>query len=282
MRDAACAWIEANLARFVVAGADVTARMASIKAIGDLAHAADVLERAGDPRGTAWLTAATAALAGGERIRELIAASPMYAPAAVTFLPFELAGRGNPALIATLAAQVTRAELPPLAWTMLVPTLELYGIAPTAAMRAAAARTSVLANRTPAARLPEDAVYVLAHECMYATRWGRTRPAWDDATSAYAARALPELIDRAIAARDADLLAELVLATHAALDICVAPAAWDMLAAAQAPAGNVEPPATLITMFPRLPHPTLGRTYHTTLVAIMAWSACRHRRGGPL
>ncbi len=244
-----------------------------IKALGDLAHGGDTLERMPDrthaARGTAWLDFAHGELAAGEHIRALIAASPMYAPAAVTFLPFELSGRGNPRLTATLADQVRRAQLPPLAWTMLVPTLELYGIPPTATMRAAARRTSVLANETDAAVMPFDAAYVLAHECMYATRWGREPPRWSERVDDYARRVLPALAMRAAAAADADLLAELALAHHAvtgdALEI------WEVLEAAQLPAGNVAPPPQLVTMFPRLPHPQLTRTYHTTLVAIMAW-----------
>jgi hypothetical protein len=270
----ACSWIETQLPLFALGAGELGARMAMIKALGDLAHGGDVIERMPDrtyaARGTTWLDFAHGELAGGEHIRQLIAVNPMYAPAAVTFLPFELSGRGNPRLTATLAEQVRRADLPPLAWTMLVPTLELYGITPTTMMRVAARRTSILANETEAAVMPFDAAYVLAHECMYATRWGRAAPEWDDRTDTYARRVLPALAERATAAGDADLLAEVALAHHAitgdALDI------WDALATAQTPAGNVEPPAQLVTMFPRLPHPRLTRTYHTTLVAIMAWA----------
>jgi len=280
MLAAACTWIEGQLDRFTADRRDGSpGHLASIKALGDLAHGADVLARSPVPelaeRGRIWLELAAHRLAGGERIRELIAASPMYAPAAVAYLALELAGRRNPALTATLAAAVTRAQLPPLAWTMLVPTLELLGIAPSAAMHRDARRMSVLASRTPADAMPADAAYVLAHECLYATRWGRDQPRWDDETAGYVAVALPALIERATSARDVDLLAELIAAGHAALGTCVAPQAWQTLAAAQTPAGNLEP-APLVTMFPRLAHPALGRTYHTTLVAIMAAAGCRH------
>jgi len=281
----ACAWIETRLGDLAIdRSLDPSRRMAALKAFGDLAHAADILERSAQPAlaaiGQRWMELAVRQLAGGERIRELIAAAPIYAPAAVMFLPLHLSGRPCPALYATLAAQIRGAELPPLAWTMLVPSLELYDIEPTAVMRAQARRMSVLAAGTAAALLPQDAAYVLVHECMYATRWGRCPPRWDRDTSAYVAQTLPELIERRTADRDADLVAELILAAHAALGACAAPRAWDALLAAQTPAGNVEPLARLVTMFPRLPHPVLTRTYHTTLVSIMAWTACGHHDAG--
>lgn len=267
----ACAWIDSRLPSFVVGR---QTDMASIKAVGELAHAADTLARCAQPafatRGRAWLSHAVGELAGGERVREIVARSPMYAPAAIAYLGAHLAGHDSPRLIAALAGAVRRVDLPPLAWTMLVPTLEIYGIEPSDEMVAAAARMSVLAHRTEPDKLPPDAVYVLAHECLYATRWARVPPPWSAPVLEYVARALPNLIDRFARSRDADLVAELAFAARA-VGASVPANAWKVMQAAQTRDGNVIPPEHIETLFPRLPHPTLERTYHTTLVAVMAW-----------
>jgi hypothetical protein len=210
----------------------------------------------------------------GELIRAVIATDPKFVPTAITYLPFHLAGWRNEALRATIAAEVPNATMVPLGWAMTVPALRMFGIAPTPAMEAEARRISVLAQRTPPERLPQDAVYLFAHECVYATEWGRHAARFDEPTAAYVAAALPALV--ALHREDADVVAELILAVHAVSAGCVADEVWDILEGAQEPAGNVRPPDKLVTIFERLVHPVLERTYHTTLVAIMAWSSCRH------
>jgi hypothetical protein len=55
----------------------------------------------------------------------------------------------------------------------------------------------------------------------------------------------------------------------------VAPAAFDALALAQTLDGNVAERARRSSpglRFQRLSHPTLDRTYHTTMATIMAWA----------
>ncbi|HEY0254905.1 MAG TPA: hypothetical protein VGC41_25440 [Kofleriaceae bacterium] len=270
MIEAACAWVEAQLPAFALTPASPSAHMAMLKALGDLAHCGELLSRTpGRERvGTHWLDRACEWLADGERIHELVARNPIYAPAAATALPLILAGRVRGGLVETLRRQVAIAQLPSLAWTMLVPTLELCGISPSAEMISLARKTSVLAQKSDPARIPFDAAYVLAHECMYATKFSREDPPWDAATTAYACAALVTLEQRARAAADADLWAELAIAYRA-----VTGTRWlDTSFFSQTRAGNVEPPAELTSIFPRLPHPRLSRTYHTTLVAIMAWA----------
>jgi hypothetical protein len=268
MLERACQWIDSQLAHLGDGDA-----MAVIKAAGDLAHGADFLQRSGHSEiATRWMTTASNATAGGDSVRKLIAQNPLYAPALVTLLPLVLSGRVSPNLVAGLRLPHAD-ELPPLAWVMLVPTLECFGVTPTPEMIERANRISVLAHRTPAHALPADAAYVLAHECLYLTRLGRTAM-----TDAYVEAVLPELAARCVAARDADLLAEIIVAMHIATPACVEQSAWQLLAAAQTAAGNVESPTTLPTMFARLQHPALARTFHTTLVSIMAWASCAHER----
>src|SRR5207302_5592995 len=134
--------------------------------------------------------------------------------AAVALLGFELSGRRTERLAETLAAHLTPDALPPLAWTLLVPALDVFGVAVPPRARELAARTSVLANRTSGDVMPPDAAYVLAHECMYETRWGRRAPAWSGDIAAYVAVALARLVARASDDRDSDLLAELAFAMH--------------------------------------------------------------------
>jgi Domain of unknown function (DUF6895) len=279
--DRACGWVDAHLGEFAVdRAAPAVARMPPVKAVAELAHAAEVLERSEQPgaaaTGRRWMDHAWRQIDGGEVIRELIAADARFVPAVITFLPFHLSGRTSARLTATLAAQLAVAPLDPLGCTMTVPAAQILGARPPPALVAGARPLSVLASRTAPAVLPQDAVYVLVHECLYETRWGRRAPGWDDATAAYVAAALPALIERFTADLDADLLAELALAVHAVSADRVPDPAWAALAGAQVAGGNVEP-ARLVTIFPRLPHPVLTRTYHTTLVAIMAW-ASRPRR----
>jgi hypothetical protein len=269
----ACRWIDSQLPQFELRDEGPLAWMARLKALGDLAHAGDVLARSSDANHTSgerWLDFATVELDSGEPIRRLIETNPLYVPTAVTALPLLLSGRARPELVEALARQVRRASLPALAWTMLVPTLELCGIEPTAAMYASARSLSPIAQRCPAELIPFDAAYVLAHECMYATRFARALPRWSEAIDLYVRAALPLLAARARAARDPDLWAELALAYRAVTGDRFE--GEDILVDAQTPAGNITPVPQLVSIFPRFPHPTQSRTHHTTLVAIMAWA----------
>jgi hypothetical protein len=273
----ACAWVDAHLASFEVERS-ASALLPSIKAVAELAHAGDYLARTDDPTwsaiGRRWLDFAWGQTAEGELVRAVIATDPRFVPIAITYLPFHLSGRRNDALCATVRAQVGQMKMVPLGWAMTVPALRMLGIEPTAAMEEQGRLISVLADRTPPARLPQDAVYLLTHECAYATSWGRHDPGWDPDTRAYAAAALRDLLG--LHRDDADVTAELVLAVHAVVPDCVPADAWRTLERAQQAAGNVAPPEQLVTIFERHSHPVLTRTYHTTLVAIMAWASCAH------
>ena len=275
----ACQWIDLHLLDFKVNPSPAWL-FASIKAVTELAHAADFLLRTGEPRwvavGHRWMEFAWAEIKGGELLRALIKSDARLVPIGIAFLPFHLSGHHSDALNATMEAQVRATQMDPLGWTLTVPALEILGIAADPVMQVQARPLSVLANRTAAALLPQDAVYLLAHECLYASSWGRHAPRYPEETADYVAATLPALISNCCDVGDADVLAELVLALHSSSLPCVDLEVWKILQDAQEADGNVVSREQLNTLFPRLVHPVLQRTYHTTLVAIMAWSACRH------
>lgn len=258
----ACRWVDARLDQFRLRR-EPEVLLATLKAVAELAHAADYLSRGGDrARGRRWLAHAWAEIEEGDVIRALVEADARYAPAAIAFLPFHVTGHRCPALYAVLERQVKRLRPSALEWTMTAPALAALGI-------------GARPEQTPGAWRPPghvDGAYLLAHQCLYDSDWGRRPPRTVDTD----ARIVAELT-RAVAAGDADLAAELVLARHAHSGQCVDDDAWALLDAAQSSDGNVVPLPHIDTRVPRARHPTLSRTYHTTLAAIMAWSGCAHR-----
>lgn len=275
----ACRWIEDRLGDFTLArwrgDAADEAFWASLKAIAELAHAGDFLVRTPDATsrviGRAWLDRAWDQTERGAAIRRVLAADPRFLPVALTVIPFHLAGLRDAATLDVIRAQLPRTTMSALEWTFVVPALDILGIAAPAAGAQRAREHGILARRPPADTLPQDAAYILAHECFYATSWGHTEARLDAELARYVATALASLVERAIAARDADLLAELILATRTHR-LAVDPRALDVVEEAQGPDGNVIPPPRLDTRHRRFVHPTMPRTYHTTLAAIMAWA----------
>jgi hypothetical protein len=287
---------------------------ASLKAVAELAHAADFLmrdARAGvAARGQRWMAHAWREIGEGEVVRTAIAADARFLPAVLAYVPFHLAGRELaevPRMRDVVDRQLTGAVLRPIEWTFVVPALELLGLggAATAAQRALAKEHSVIGKR-PGADMVRDDAYILVHECYYAARWGHEVPSYSDVgAEGYVGAILPALVARACADEDADLLAELILASRTTLQHAVAPEAYEIVERAQTAAGNLEgrgaveadpaeaagsaglaapaapaAPAALErssgppireARFQRLGHPTMSRTYHTTLAAIMAW-----------
>lgn len=275
----ACGWINAHLAAFHVERKRESLA-ASIKAVAELAHAADFLLRSADAEqsalGHAWIEQAWAALEQGELLRELVASNPRLLPFGAAFLPFHLCGYRNEALRSTLAAQAQRAHLGPLNWTLVVPVLRLLAIEPSSQMEDQARLCSVLHNQTSAAAMPPDAVYVLLHECLYASAYGRHAPRGSEQVTAYLRAVLPALVSRFVDLPDSDILAELILVSQVLGLHDVNGRAHQRLVAAQIPDGSVmaiESNTAQPTILPRPVHPGLPRSYHTTLVAIMAWTA---------
>jgi hypothetical protein len=268
---AACRWVEHRLGDFTISRGSRDAFWASLKAVAELAHAADFLRRMPDAAwhatGDRWLDHAWREVGHGEVIVEVIAKEARFLPVALTFVPFHLAGLRAQRVLDAIAAQLPRAELVPLEWTFVLPALAILELpVPSRPMQ------SVLVRRTPAAELSLDDTYTLAHECFYVARWGHASPSIDAETAAYVADVLPALVERFRGAGDADVLAELVLASRTC-GVAVAAGASEAIAAAQAPEGNVVPPARLVSEHRRFVHATMSRTYHTTLAAIMAWAS---------
>lgn len=275
----AASWIDSRLCDFAV-NLSPAWLFASIKAVTELAHAADVLCRTQQPSwsavGQRWMEFAWNEIQQGELLRALIASDARLLPIAVAFLPFHLSGHPSEPLLTVIRNQLRTAQLDPLGWTLTVPALKMLGIATSPREQEEAQVLSVLANQTKAKLLPQDAVYLLSHECLYATSWGRHPPRYDLGTAAYVEATLPALASYSYAQGDVDVLAELALAMHSCGLPCLPAPVFAALQNAQSAAGNVVSQVQLHTLFPRLTHPVLQRTYHTTLVALMAWSACQH------
>jgi len=276
--DRACAWVERQRPAFRVERKRESIA-AAVKAVAELAHAADFLLRSPAARhhaaAQAWLDQAWAELEQGELLRELIAANPRLIPFATALLPFHLRGYRNPTLVSTIAAQARCVRMGPLNWTLLVPVLRLLDLDPTPEMCAQADSLSVLQSQPHAQAMPADAVYVLTHECMYACGLGRYPLRGTESQAAYLRHVLPELVERFVDMKDADIVAELLLACHA---VAIQPTARaeQILITAQIADGcvmTVDASQLPATILPRFSHPRLGRHYHTTLVAIMAWAA---------
>ena len=275
----ACRWIELHLGDFRLArwmGSSDDAFWASIKAIAELAHAGDFLARAPGAEqrslGAAWIDLAWDEVEHGATIRNVIAADPRFLPVVLTYVPFHLIGRRSAEVSDAIARQAPRATLGPIEWSLVAPVLEILDVPVPAAATTAAREHSVLTRRPPVDTMAPDAAYILAHECFYASRWGHEPARYADANARdYVHETLAALMERATRAGDADLLAELILAalvTRTDVDA----RALEVVERAQTPTGNVVPPPRLLTRHQRFVHPTMPRTYHTTLAAIMAWA----------
>lgn len=275
---AACGWIDSKLDEL---WSPVTL-LPSLKAAGELGHAADQLIRTRDPRwvalGEAWLQRAWRWMEGGELLRRLVAADPRFLPVAVTFLPFHLHDLHNGALRATLVEQLRHVVLGPLEWTIVDAALEIMGIECGAEAKRLSRLVSILALRPPPDRIPVDAIYLLAHECLYANRWGRISPSYAPEVHAYLDGAVPVLLDRCCRLGDADLLAEVLITAqlHPGAP-AIGDEPWRVLEAARRADGSVHATAHAEKLLPRFDHPVLGRTFHTTIAAIIAWTCALPR-----
>jgi hypothetical protein len=259
----ACAWVDANLEAFAF-DRDREFRFASLKALAELAHAADVLSTCSGATASRWLDYAWSELEGGQAIAAIIDEDVRFAPLAITFLPFHLAGRTNAAL-AKQIAELDATKLDRRTAMLLAPALRLFGVH---------SEHAGLSIDRPSA-FSEDDSYIFAHECLYASAFGRQRPDWTAETVGYVTTTTNVLLERY--AHDADVLAELTFVRHASLTLCVGESAWAALARAQTASGNIVAIEKTNTAFPRVRHRRLARTYHSTLAAIMAWASCETR-----
>lgn len=267
----ACRWIDARLDEMWLP----RSLLPSLKAAGELGHAADQLLRLQDPRwrriGAAWLDRAWAWFAGGDVLRRLIAVDARFAPAVITFMPFYLQGRTNDELIADVSSRIELLQLRPYEWTIVVAAFDLLGIDCGNARRQQGRTISVLANQPDPTQIPVDAMYLLAHEYLYGTAWGRHAELSAD-VDAYLRSSLPVLIERCCELGDADVLAEILLVASMH-GIATRDSAWRILLGAQHVDGMVRAPRHSTMMLTRATHPRLGRNYHTTIATIMAWGS---------
>lgn len=274
---AASRWVDRQVADFALTPwqrrAEDEAFWASLKAIAELVHAGDYLVRGSEAHlresGSRWIAHGWEQVGRGAIHRELLA-TPRFLPVVLTVVPFHLAGHVDPPTLDVIGAGARAAVLSPLEWTLVVPALDILGVDCPVSARALARERSVLGRAT--VDLAQDDQYILAHECFYASRWGHAPPTLDAPTMATLERVLPALVERARSAADADALAELLLASRC-MRFEVDPNAFSVLAAACSADGNVVPSTPLHTRHRRFAHPTMSRTYHTTLASIMAWAA---------
>ena len=275
-----CSWIDTHLTEFEIrAGISFEGVVTSLKAVAELAHAADFLLRSSQSTsvefGKRWMDFAWDQMRQGELIRKLLLKDHRLFPIAATYLPFHLVGLQNDELGETIAERLPLAVMNDASWSLMIPALLAMKFQIGHELEEKAHSRSVLSNKTMAASLSDDDFYILMHECLYATAWGRHPIPHDPEGKGYLASILPELVARSL--DNADLLAEAILVSHLVTPACVEPQAWEALKYAQAETGNVVSPDPVATEFPRIKHPALGRTYHTTIAAILAWSACLSR-----
>lgn len=264
--DRAAAWLDAHVDGFRVESGSL--RFPSIKAIGELAHAAERLRR------PTWLAHAWHALEEGALLDTIIGEQPRHVLCATLLPVFARAGLVSRELLAKLAQQAERAVLSREEWGYVAPALEALGIpAPAAAI----ARRSLLAERPLPWILDLAATYQLVHETFYATDWGAAPERLAADSAQYLGHWLPVWTAFYCDAGDTDLVAELVLSAHCA-GICAEPAAWRLLAAAQRSDGAVSPPAHRRVDFGATEdaRADFAHHQHTTLVAALAWASCRH------
>ena len=276
---AACAWMDARLDHLTADPASPRL-LPALKAIGELAHAGEILARGGGDRaalGRRWLDHGWRALDGGALALDVVGRTPRNVLAAALLPAFRRAGFDHPGLAGAIARQLPRALLSDEEWAYLVPILGAVGVAPPPSAPAAAARASILARRPAPWTLALAASYQLAHEVFYATAWASDPAALAPAAAAYVRRWLPAWLQLYVERANPDLVAELALTARCA-GAAVAPAAWTLLAGAQRDDGAVRPPADrrvdLGADDPSDPAAdNRARHLHPTLVAIMAWAA---------
>lgn len=269
-------WVQDHLDEFAIEDRGL-GLVPSIKALTELFHAGDLLARTNDPElgwmGEWWMDFVWQQIRGGELIERVIAADVRYLPVVTTFMGPHIRGRRNPSLLATVAAQLDGYRMPPVLSAVMKPTLRILDIEAPPELFEEPSR-SVLENRPDPAAMTLDEAYLFTHESFYVTTWGTAPSTLDDTTAAWIGRTIPVLAERY--ASNPDLIGELITASHLLYLPCVSPRLFDIVRAAQRPEGDVvspepvEDPAT--ALFKRYRHPRLPRTYHATLVAIMAWS----------
>lgn len=272
--------MDGHLASFFVERS-VEQLLPSIKAIAELAHTAELLLRHPDAalrqQGERWLEHAWAALDSGQLIARLVKAEPRLLLAATTLVPFRLAGKSPDAAVAVFAEQVLRAPLTAPQWTLLSTVLPTLGVPLPDDIVSAAKRGSVLAARPAPALLSLESVYILIHECLGRSAWTGNKLWATVEEQTYLDVLLPQLAAHFVQARDMDVVAELVLATHTLPLLCCAEDVWPCLLSAQEPSGRFCPPARRVTPLQR-GDDEFASGYHTTLVTIMALAACPHGR----
>jgi hypothetical protein len=275
---AGCGWVDGHLAAFFVERS-AEQLLPSIKAIAELAHAAELLLRHPDEglqrRGQLWLEHAWAALDSGQLIARLIKAEPKLLLAATTLVPFRLAGKAMDGVRSLLEQQAVLAPLAAPQWTLLSTVLPTLGVALPEDVASAALRGSVLAQRPAPAQLSLEAVYMLIHECLGRSAWTGNKLWATVEEQGYLDALLPRLTAFFLEAHDIDVLAELALATHTLPFACCSPQVWPCLLSAQEPSGRFCPPARRVTPLQRTDE-EFSSGYHTSLVTIMALAACSH------
>ncbi len=248
---------------------EVATPTASIRQVGELALVGDRLIREGVARGSAawsdlgrqFLDEAWGALGRGERIRAVVEAEPAKSLGVTAYGPIFRHGLRNAALedsfarhapaiprpLAYVAALSMRPMQLPLPWSI------------DDAFKWSIAGRALLPWRLT--RLDE---YLIPHIAWYEVEFAVAGE--PPRSRSYVSRWLPVWLRHCERSSSYDLLAEMIVAWHAAVDGCCPAAAWDVLARVQRRDGSV-------------PFGTTGLAkddYHSTLMTVLAALWCRH------
>lgn len=272
----AVGWIDAHLSRFAFAAdASLEWKLASTKALGELAHTADMLARRDDDLrevGERWISHAWKELDGASWILPLLDAAPRLALVASVLPAFHHRGWVESTTVGRLRDAVSRASLDGTELVYAAASFRALGAPLSPEVEERAARRSVLVQCPPPWRLDLLALYQLTHELFYATDWGAHAPDLGAEAHRYARRWIPMWIEIAARSTDADLLAEL-LSCHEMIGTDTNEVPWDVLARAQIDDGAVKPPSRSVDVRAAVtPTDEFLAHRHTTLVAAMAWA----------
>ena len=256
----ACTWIDEHLELFHERSTRDLRWPPSLKSIAELGHAAVIIGARGDlARAQRWLERGWHALRLGDAVTDLLEVSA----AAVTLLaPFRMAGFVSEELTTRTVARARAARCTPE---------EQFYVAAALGER----RAGLLVSRPAPWSLDLRATYQLTHEVFYRTRWATDPDGLDDHETCWLRAWLPVWIQNEVERDDRDVVAELLIAAHAA-GTCGDALAWEVLRRGQRDNGAVVRPANRRTDFGATGNHDFDEHHHSTLVAIMAWAACRH------
>jgi hypothetical protein len=278
-------WVDVNWDQFLLYHArSVDQRIFLIKPLGELALTAALLLRAGhlerwskDKLDRIWNE-----LGGGDTLLQVLAARPDLIVASTLYASFRKAGYRNSRLdllVEHLAGTASCGAIEFPAWRRLdvAHGLDALGISPFP--RKPTTGTWIAARPEPWL-ITDDIAYAVTHEIFYITDFGTEVGRLPDAIFSYVVTWLPAWLEIYARQENWDLYAEFVM-----VGACLHQGQGNAvrhLAAQVQPEGYVSGPrgsaANLLHPAETTERSRFLRNYHTTLVAMMAFSLCLRLR----